>query len=120
MLFNVLKFFVQFSQFLPHLFLFFFVLNSFFLQLCQTFLIANLLLTFSIFLTLLLLDLLLFFVGELVELQEWLLLELRLFFTFGLEVFSMFRQLMLLHDHLVLERFEQNVEVAIHVDAPFF
>ena len=92
-------------------------MGSFFLQLCQAFFVANLLLTFSIFLSLLLFNLSLFFVDELIELQQRLLLELRLFFTFGLEVFSTFRQLLLLHDHLILERFEQDVEVAFHVDA---
>ena len=71
MLFNVLKFFVQLAKFLPHLPLFLFVVGNFFLQFCQSFFIAHVF-TFSVFLTLLLFDLLLF----VVELEQWLLFDL--------------------------------------------
>ena len=117
MLFNVLKCFVQLVEFFPHLLLFLFVVDSFFRQFGQSFFITDVF-TFSVFLGLLLLDLLLLLVIELVELEHRFLFEFRLFFTFSLEVFSLFCQLLLFNHHFVFKCLKQNVEVALHIDTP--
>ena len=79
-------------------------------------------LRFLFFFTLLLFYFFFFLVVKLVELEQWFLFKFARLspFTFGsFVIFNLFGQLLLLHYHLILVGFEENVKIALHIDAPF-